>query len=147
MKQSSTITFFLLSLLCTCTFSCKVYLTQGDEVKKAKYDELHKQVQTAYYDLFLLAEKQYLPKTVNLDSNIVEFEYLENTSIEIIKAGNEVFKIDDKKFYLPWNGNKESSPYLFYDKKFYCRYGKDAWNNYDIQNTFLEIDLTKYLKY
>ena len=130
--------------------SCSVRLTKGEKVNRINYYDLPADVKTSYSNSY--SSEKDLPATINLDSIETDFYYLKNTSVEIIKAGKEVFKIGERKFYIPWNFNRETNPYILYKKKFYCIVGdSDSWNNYSQEqlqkNQFLEIDLMKYLKY
>jgi hypothetical protein len=147
--------YLLVVLLSLGIGSCKVYLTEGDKVARIAYSDLPDKVQASYYNVYKDAEDgiiDIMPKIINLDSTKVNFFYIENTSVEIIWAGNEIFEIDGKRFYLPWNLNKEIRPYLLYNQIFYCIVGnRESWNNHSInqlkRNEFLEINLTEYLDY
>lgn len=110
------------------------------------YSSLPLEVQDAYYKAY--QRKGGKPHLINLDSTLTEFSFVKNTSIEIIKAGKEIYAIDNRQFYIPWHLSKEISPYILHGKIFYCivRNNK-SWNTHTIEqlkrNQFLEIDISK----
>ena len=110
-----------------------------------------KEVQKAYYNLYENGSS-LKSEYISLDEG-VEMKYVKSTGIEIIRPGKEVIKIKNRKFYIPWNMNREVNPYIYSQKYFYCVVGEDGGsrNYYTIEqlkrNKFLKIDLRKYFKY
>jgi hypothetical protein len=127
-----------------------VSLTKESKTQNLNYTELPQKVQDAYYRAY--TRKKGKPDIINLDSSMVKFRFVRNSSIEIIKEGKEIYKIGNRKFYIPWNYNKEIGPYLLHEKIFYGIVGNnESWNTHTVEqlerNQFFKVDLSRYLRY
>jgi len=142
-------------VLSTCSY--KNIGEYGPNTSVIKYEDLPNKVQTAYKAEFdaLKYRSVFSPvELLNLDSEEVRFSYIKSTSMEIIRPGKNLYRIGRKRFYLPWNANRELHPRVLFQKKIYMIYAttEDERINYDIDNNFktmryLKVDLSKHLNY
>ena len=129
----------------------------GPNTSVVTYDALPPEVKRAYKSEFIALTKRSVHSPVviiNLDELKVEFRYLKSTSIAIIRPGKEVYKIGNKRFYLPWNLNRELNPSVLFNKSIYMVYtvtDDERLSYYDLENLesnrYLKIDLSKHLNY
>ena len=129
----------------------------GPNTSIVAYNELPSEVKSAYGVEFKALTQRSLHAPVviiNLDSAKVTFSYHKSTSVAIIKPGKEVYKIGSKRFYLPWNLNRELNPHVLFDKKLYAVYTvttKERLTYYKVENLetnrYLKVDLSKHLNY
>ena len=121
------------------------------------FAELPKEVKAAYVNEFIvmLTRKKISPATIiNLDSSKADFIYVKSTSIAIIRPGKKIYSINGRRFYIPWNSNREMYPRVLFKKSIYMVYTiteadrvtYDFNENYKKIN-YLKVDLSKYLKY
>ena len=121
------------------------------------YEELPSEVKSAYQnefdDLINRSLKSPLP-IINIDLSHTEFYMHKSTSVAIINPGKIIYKIGTKKFYLPWNRNREMHPRVLYNKNIYMLFaptGMEKLNYYMDDNhkkmKYFKVDLSKHLKY
>jgi len=142
----------VIALILLITASCKVQLNNKKYQIHVSAQDLPESVLDAYEQIFSMNSD--LPMTINLDSNNTQFSFIKNTSQELRKSGHEVFQINSKRFYLKWNENSISRPYVLHGKYLYMVNTKSAVskNNYYLldnlmSNRYIKIDLNKHLSY
>jgi len=146
-------------LLCL-SFNILTLCAQEIDLHKEKknqisYSQLPKVVQLAFFNAYnrdttdqgkVFMSGRVEPEFVNLDSKVT----FVNESIQGksgVRPGVRVFVLNNKKFQLAWNGNRENPPFIFYDGKIYYSIEMNVWSEEDIKSAQCEyIDISKYLK-
>ena len=129
----------------------------GPNTVVINFGDLPDRVKEAYQVEFeaLKTRKIIYPITIiNLDSLQVKFIYIKSTSVEIVQPGKKIYKIGGRRFYIPWNSNREMHPRILYKRKIYMVYTttEEERINYDLNDNFknakyLKVDLNQYLNY
>lgn len=121
------------------------------------FNELPKEVQ---YTMLSIGIPQQFQNENGLISSRIPYEYRNLDSISVTMKyeyipGNfmgsnasDIFIIDERKFELSWNRNRETAPFILYNKKLYYSIELNTIDSFRIMNSKYEyINLEKYLSY